>query len=270
MTPGGPLPRVAAMDTTPALNQTGAGGSPAALPTTLVTGASSGIGRALALQLAAAGTRVIALARRTDALQALAAQQPGIVPWAADLADTAALPALAARLVAAHPDLAGVIHNAGVQVDARLADAGQGPAQVRQEVDINLVAPIVLTQALLPQLLARRGAFVVNVTSGLAFAPKRSAAVYSATKAGLHLFTRALRVQVQGTGLRVVEAVMPLVDTPMTAGRGRRKLAPDDAARALLDGLRAGRPDLYIGQARAVPWLARWAPGLLARALQRG
>ena len=62
----------------------------------------------------------------------------------------------------------------------------------------------------------------------------------------------------------------PLVDTPMTAGRGRRKLAPADAARQLLDGVRAGRDDVYVGPARMLPLLQRWAPGVLARVMQRG
>jgi short-subunit dehydrogenase involved in D-alanine esterification of teichoic acids len=167
----------------------------------------------------------------------------------------------------------GLIHNAGIQCDLRLDDAACTPQALRQEVDVNLLAPMVLTRLLLSHLQARgqagAPAFVVNVTSGLAFAPKRTAAAYSATKAGLHLFSRGLRVQLAGTPVRVVEAVMPLVDTPMTAGRGQGKLPAEQAARALLDGLAAGRSTVYIGKARFVPLLHRWAPAVLDRVLQR-
>lgn len=239
------------------------------LPPTLVTGASSGIGRELALQLAGAGTPVIALGRRLDELRALAAHHPNITPLPADLADIDGLPALAARLVAEHPGLGCLINNAGVQFNRRLDDAASDARTLRHEVDVNLVAPMLLAQALLPQLRAQRLAWIVNVTSGLAFAPKRTAAVYSASKAGLHLFTQGLRLQLQGSGVRVVEAVMPLVDTPMTAGRGRAKLPAAQAAAQLISGIRRGRDDIFIGQARWLPALQRWAPGVLAHILQR-
>lgn len=254
--------------TPPRLDQTSA--AVPWLPTTIVTGATSGIGRALALQLAEAGIRVIALGRNRDALRALAAGSDRVSTYAVDLRAIDALPALAARIVAEHPDTGCLINNAGMQSDLRIDDVHCDSGLIRREVDVNLVAPMVLTRALLPHLQARPAAWVVNVTSGLGYAPKRTAAVYSATKAGLHLFTRAMRVQMQGSTLRVVEAVMPLVDTPMTAGRGHGKLSAAQAARQLMEGLRAGRPDIYVGKARWLPWLQRWAPGVLAQILQRG
>lgn len=239
------------------------------LPCTLLTGATSGIGRALALRLAGAGVRVVAVGRNREALRGLAEHQPLITPFAADLSRIDDLPPLVARIVADHPDLGCLINNAAVQHDLRWDDAGHAPDAIRHEIDVNLVAPLVLTQCLLPHLHARGQGWVVNVTSGLAGTPKRSAAVYSASKAGLRLYTQALRLQVPGA-VRVVEAVMPLVDTPMTAGRGRGKLSADEAARRLIEGLLAGRQDVRIGKARWLPWLQRWAPGVLARAMQRG
>jgi short-subunit dehydrogenase involved in D-alanine esterification of teichoic acids len=239
------------------------------LPCTIVTGATSGIGRELARQLASAGVRVVAIGRNSDALCALAAHSDRVVTYRADLGEIDRLPALAARIVADHPNVGCLINNAGVQCDLRLDDASCSLAAMRREVDVNLVAPMVLTQSLLPHLQARRQSWIVNVTSGLGYAPKRTAAVYSATKAGLHLFTRALRVQMQGAPVRVVEAVMPLVDTPMTAGRGGGKLSAAEAARQLIDGVAAGQSELYIGKARWLPSLQRWAPGVLARTLQR-
>lgn len=245
-------------------------GSPAMLPTTIVTGATSGIGWELARQLADAGVRVIAVGRNAEALRALATFSDRLTTHAVDLDAIDGLPAWGKRIVAEHPDLGCVIHNAGMQADLRFDDPRADAAGIRQEVDVNLVAPLVLTHALLGHLKSRPQALIVNVTSGLAFAPKRTAAVYSATKAGLHLFTRALRVQLAGSGVRVIEAVMPLVDTPMTAGRGSGKLPPAQAARELIEGLRCGRTDILIGKARWLPLLRRWAPGVLERVLQRG
>jgi uncharacterized oxidoreductase len=241
-----------------------------ALPRTLVTGATAGIGQALALQLAQAGVPVLALGRNAQRLQALQDSHALIATVVCDLADVASLPAQVAQWVALYPDLACVIHNAGVQDNVRMDDAGYGVEQLRTEVDINLVAPMVLTQALLPHLQSKQRAWVVNITSGLGFVPKRTSAVYSATKAGLHLFSEGLRVQLQGSSVRVVEAVMPLVDTGMTQGRGTGKISPAQAASEVIAGLRKGHPVVWVGKARAVPLLQRLAPGVLARIMQRG
>lgn len=100
------------------------------LPPTLATGASSGIGRELALQLAGAGTPVSALGSRLNERRALSALHPNITPLPADLADIDGLPALVACLVGEHPGLACLINNAGVQFNRRLGCAPKRTAAV--------------------------------------------------------------------------------------------------------------------------------------------
>lgn len=236
----------------------------------IVTGASSGIGFEIALQLAQSGVPVAAIARDGARLHSLAVRHALIDPLVADLADLDAIVPLVHRIRERHRAIGCLINNAGVQCQQRFDDVDYTAAQIRQEIDVNLTAPVLLTHALLPQLRAQESACVVNLGSVLAYAPKHHAAVYSATKAGLHLFSEALRVQLQGTGVRVIEAVMPLVDTPMTQGRGRGKISAEQAARALIDGMNTGQPMVWIGKARAIRVLKRWAPGLLQRMLQRG
>lgn len=239
------------------------------LPCTIVTGATSGIGMELTRQLAIDGVQVIAIGRNTEALCALATRTGRVAIYTADLSAIDDVPALAARIISEHPDVGCLINNAGIQNNLRLDDASCNVSAIRHEVDVNLVAPMVLTQALLPHLQARQLSLIVNVTSGLGYVPKRTAAVYSATKAGLHLFTSALRVQMEGSTVRVLEALMPLVDTPMTTGRGRGKLSAEQAARQLIEGLLAGNLRVHVGKAQWVPWLQRWAPGVLARIMQQ-
>ena len=239
-----------------------------AWPKTLVTGATSGIGLALTQLLAAAGVPVVALGRNAGSLAPLQAQYPIISFVRGDLSELAALPALAAGLLGAHPDLGCLINNAGMQHNVPFEEGAARLASIQEEVDVNLTSPMVLTGALLAHLRLQPKAWVVNITSGLAYAPKRSAAVYSATKAGLHLFSQALRLQMQGTSVRVVEAVMPLVDTPMTHGRGRNKMPAGLAATQVLQGLVAGRDVIWVGKARGIPVLQRLAPGVLARLMQ--
>lgn len=238
------------------------------LPRTIVTGASSGIGRALTLELARRGVPVLAVARHAEPLQALADAHGLIEPWVADLSRIEEIDNLAAQWLLHYPDIGALVNNAGIQHDLRADDAGYRAQDMRAEVELNLLAPMVLTRALLPHLQAQQRAWVVNVGSVLGSCPKRTAAVYSATKSGLDLFTQGLRVQMQGSPVRAVHAVMPLVDTPMTQGRGRGKIPPNVAAQALIRGLIAGHTDIRIGKARTAWHLQRWAPGLLARMLR--
>src|SRR5262245_23777056 len=110
------------------------------LPCTIVTGATSGIGRELARQLASAGVRVIAIGRNGDQLRALAAHSELVATYAADFSEVDGLPALAARIVADHPDVGCLINNAGIQNSLRLDDASCSVGTIRHEVDVNLVA----------------------------------------------------------------------------------------------------------------------------------
>lgn len=237
--------------------------------TLIVTGASSGIGRALARQLARDGHKVVAVGRDRARLGALKQEHAGIETIAFDLADPGEVGVLASELVARFPDADGLVNNAAIQSDRRMDDAGYRDTDIADEIAINLTAPIMLVRGLLPHLQARPRAVICNVTSGLAYLPKRTAAVYAASKAGLHLFSEGLRVQLRGSNVRVVEAVMPMVDTPMTAGRGAGKISSDAAARVLRLGLWVGRETIFVGKARMLPPLLRFAPGIAARILQR-
>jgi len=177
--------------------------------TVLITGGATGIGLALASRFLAAGSTVIVCGRRETVLRDAAAAHPGLVTRVCDLALEDDRAALAEWVVVAHPALDVLVNNAGIQRRVRLHEP-EPWAATRQELAINLDAPIHLTLALLPQL-RRRGGAVVNVTSGLSFAPFVAAPVYSATKAALHSFTLSLRHQLADTGVRVVEVIPPAV-----------------------------------------------------------
>lgn len=240
--------------------------TPLSIPTTvLLTGATSGIGASLADRLLAQGHTVLAVSRHAAHLPARA----GLHPVTADLTDLAAIPALAADLLAAHPGLSVLINNAAVQHARPLTDPASLPRHLVEEAALNLAAPALLVQALLAHLMRQRAGAVVNLSSGLGMFPKEAGGLYSATKAGLSSFTTSLRWQVEGSGLLVAEVVLPLVDTPMTAGRGRGKIAPDRAAALILAGIAARRTTIRIGAARALPVIGALAPWL-GRRLLRG
>jgi uncharacterized oxidoreductase len=244
--------------------------------TALVTGGTSGIGLALTHALVEAGARRVGVVGRNPArLAALAAIRPGVViPHRADLAEPADVERLLQEVATTAPDLSLVINNAGTQ---RLTDfTREDPLAVlpalRAEIAANLTGVVALSAGLLPLLSRQPSAALVNVTSGLALAPKRSAPVYCATKAAVRSFTRALRYQCEDGGLpvRVIEALPPLVDTPMTAGRGRGKLSPERCAAEILAGVRRGAPEIAVGRTRLLRVLQRVSPALAYRIMRDG
>lgn len=232
--------------------------------TILLTGATSGIGAELVTRLLDVGHCVIAPARRAAHLPARA----GLHPITADLTDLAAIPGLAARLLAEHPALSILINAAAVQHARPLTDPTSRPADLIEEAALNLVAPALLAQALLGHLMRQPAGAIVNLSSGLAVFPKEQGGLYSATKAGLSSFTTTLRWQAETSPLLVTEVLLPLVDTPMTAGRGRGKLPASAAADAILAGLAARRTVIRVGAARALPVIRTLAPWLGARLLR--
>jgi uncharacterized oxidoreductase len=183
--------------------------------TILVTGGGSGIGRALAGAFHARGDRVIVAGRRRAALAEVVAANPGIEAIELDVTDPAAISAFAAEVGTRFPDLDVLVNNAGIMryedlhTPAHLADA-------EATIVTNLLGPIRLTAALLPHLQSRPAAAVINVTSGLAFVPLTGTPTYSATKAGLHSYTQALRRQLAGSSVEVIELAPPYVQTELT------------------------------------------------------
>ncbi|EEV89202.1 SDR family NAD(P)-dependent oxidoreductase, partial [Cardiobacterium hominis] len=141
-----------------------------------------------------------------------------------------------------------------------------------QELALNLEAPIALAAGLLPLLAQHPRGAIINITTALALAPKKSAPVYCASKAGLRNFTRALRYQTEAAAphIQVQEIIPPLVATRMTAGRGTGKMTPEAVATAIIRVIERGDSEHYIGKTRLLKWLLRLAPGVAYRILKDG
>lgn len=241
--------------------------------TILVTGATRGIGRALTRLLVGLDAHVVAVGRDPGGLADLTAEYGDRVSAEAlDLSDLDAVDDFSDTLPGRHPALSVVVNNAGVQnlTDFPTADPREIRPVLRRELAVNLDAVITLSTGLLPHLRGLPSAAIVNIGSGLAVVPKPSAPVYCAAKSAVRTFTRALRYQCEDSapGVRVIDVVLPLVDTDMTAGRGRSKISPAEAARATVAGVQRDRTEVYVGKARLLPALMRVAPSLGHRALR--
>lgn len=199
---------------------------------------------------------------------------PTVEPFAADLSDETQLQALVAHVETNAPDLSVLVNNAGTQALTDLVgpEADRHRRALADEMAVNFLAPVQLVVALMPRLLAQPSAMIVNVTSGLALAPKRSSPVYCATKAGLRSFTKALRYQARARApqLRIVEALPPMVDTEMTKGRGTGKISADACAAAIVDGMEAGRETVYVGKSKLLRAIHGLSPSLADRLMRDG
>lgn len=177
----------------------------------LVTGASSGIGRAVAEKLAALGTRVALVARSVGRLEALARElgSARAAVFAVDVTDRPAIEALPARVVERFGRLDFLVNNAGV--NHRGAVAERTAADLAEILETNLLAPVLLTRAALPHLAP--GGVVVNVASLAGKVPVAHEATYCASKAGLRAFGRALGLEQAHGGVRVRSVCPGPVDT---------------------------------------------------------
>jgi len=185
--------------------------------TILITGGGSGIGRALAEALHAEGNHVVIAGRRKKQLDETVAANPGIKSTILDIADASSIRSFAERVSTGFPGLNVVIQNAGI-MRHELIEKGE-VADAEAIVTTNLLGPIRLTAALLPQLLKQPHAAILTVSSGLAFVPLVMTPTYCATKAAIHSYTQSLRYQLQNTAIQVIELIPPYVQTELMGPR---------------------------------------------------
>ena len=181
--------------------------------TILITGGGSGIGRALAEAFHAFGNQVVIAGRRKVQLDNTIAANPGMKAFELDIDSNAAIHTFAEHLGAQMPALNAVIHCAGIMRAEALLTGELDVAEAT--ITTNLLGPIRLTAALLPQLLAQPRATIMTVSSGLAFTPLVLAPTYCATKAAIHAYTQALRYQLSDTSVQVLELIPPYVQTQL-------------------------------------------------------
>ncbi|MEY2517214.1 MAG: hypothetical protein QOJ89_4572 [bacterium] len=214
--------------------------------TALVTGASGGLGQAIARALAGAGAKLVLSGRRADVLESLASEL-GAAVTPADLSDPASVRALAA----AHDDIDILVANAGLPASGRLSSFTA--EQIDRALMVNLRAPMMLAHAIAPAMVARGAGHIVFMSSLSGKAPAAGSSVYSATKFGLRGFAGALRAELHGSGVGV-SAIFPgfirdagmFEDAGVKLPRGTGTKSPEHVARATLRAIERNRGEIDV------------------------
>lgn len=232
--------------------------------TAVVSGGSSGIGKAIVARLHADGWRVHTCGRDAAKLEQLKCELPGVLTTVCDVTDRSAVRAFAQSVRASSGAVNLLVSNAGglheIDFTRALDDVDLGA-----DLRINAIGAVQFVGEFLPALRAAGTASICIVSSGYALAPATRAPLYSASKAALHSFAKALRRQLAAVKISVTELLPPVVDTPSVAHRQVSKLSADHVADLALRGTLAGVHEVRPGQVRFLPLLLRLWPSLAER-----
>jgi uncharacterized oxidoreductase len=238
--------------------------------TILITGGTSGIGLEMAKQLLQRHNTVIITGRDKEKLEAAQRTLPGVHTFQSDVSDPKAIASLCNDVLSQFPMLDTLINNAGIMRNLNL-NQNRDLNDVTREIEINLNGPVRMIQQFLPHLKTRKDALIVNVSSGLAFIPFPISPVYSATKAAIHAFTQCLRVQLEGTGVIVVELAPPGVETPLFRGefaeetKGQKGMNVTVFVKHAIDGIEVGKLEIRPGLSNVLKAMSRIAPAFMFR-----
>jgi len=231
--------------------------------TIVITGGATGIGLALTEALIKEGNEVIVCSRNESNLRKAADRLAGLHTRRCDLSSPEGCASMHEWIIDSFPEVNVLVNNAGIQ---RMIDFRKGPEDLLRhraedgmdEIDVNLKAYIYLAAHFVPDLMKKKEAAVINVSSGLGFIPMVATPVYSATKAAVHSFSISLRHQLKNTSVKVFEIIPPIVDTDLDKGerkaRGQtnRGIPAAEVARVSLEGLKADVYEITIGMAQGL------------------
>ena len=236
--------------------------------TILLTGATGGLGHAIAAAFAARGARLVLSGRRPEVLESLAASLPDAVVAAADLNDPASVRVLAE----AHAGVDVVVANAGMPGSGALESFSE--EEIDRVLDVNLRAPVMLARLYVPRMKERGSGHLVFMSSLSARAPVAVGALYAATKFGLRGFGASLRADLRGTGIGVSIVAPGFVhDAGMFADSGAelppgfRTVSPERVADATVSAVERDRGEITVAplELRLGTVLASVAPDLASK-----
>lgn len=238
--------------------------------TILITGGTSGIGLELVKQLTEQGAKILVTGRNPENLYDTQKRFPQIEIFQSDVSNPHDIGQLYAAVTQQFPALNIIINNAG---EMRLLDAQDNSLSLEnltREIDINLSGSIHMAHQFLPHLIAKQAAAIVNVSSAIAFMAYSSAPVYSASKAGVHAYTMALRLQLSKTNVKVIELIPPGVNTNLQNDwvlqpNPSQMMDVDKLVNVAVKGLLKDTPEIRPLLVSVIKFLGRFIPNQLIK-----
>ena len=220
--------------------------------TVFISGGSAGIGLAIAKKLGAAGNKIIINGRNEERLQNALKQLDNAVAIQGDLSVEADRIAIAKQLKENYPETNIIINNAGAAFSYLLNETLNAHEKAAIEMNTNYFSVIHFTELLLPHLIEKTEAAVINVSSIAVFGSHKLLPTYGATKAALHSYTVALRYSYEEQkNLQIYEVYPPLVNTDFSAGiGGANGIPPEEVADELLIALEKNQFDVPVGDTK--------------------
>ncbi len=234
----------------------------------VVSGGTSGIGRAFVVELLSRGYRLYTCGRNEDRLRQMEAEHPDLCVVACDLTDRAQVARLAALVGASQQGVDLLVANAGGsrEIDLRRLDACADPLL---DMHQNFDTTVHLIAEFLPLLRSASPSRIILLGSGYGLVGSSRVPLYSASKAAIHSLASTLRTSLSPERIGVTEVCPPVVDTPSVATRKVAKMRPEAVVRAALEGAARDKATVYPGKARFLPYLVRLAPSLAQRIVSR-
>ena len=215
--------------------------------TILITGGGSGIGLETARKFSAMGNKIIITGRNIEKLNAAAHGLDNVSVIQCDLTVESEVDALVQQVKSLYPALNILINNSGSAYQYSLDENSNAYDGARKEMEINYLAPVRLTEKLMPILKKNTSSAVINITSVVAIVPWAVMPTYSASKAALQSYTRLLRLSLSKSSVKVFEVLPPLVDTEFSKNIPANKMPPSAVADAIISGLADNKFEIRIG-----------------------
>lgn len=229
--------------------------------TILITGGSSGIGLELSKVLIQKNNKVIICGKSKDKLAAAKKMLPQLITYQCDLSNSEECSGFAKEIAKNHPDLNVLINNAAIVNKIDFFKDKSAIELAENEYQTNLMAPIQLIKLLYKTISSNDSSVIINVTTGLIYAPRVIYPFYNSSKAALHSFTQTLRISLKEEKTKVIEVMFPAVDTPWHKGNPPKiAISVEKAVSEMIKGWEKGRPEIKVGGAKKLYLVSRIAP----------
>jgi len=229
--------------------------------TVLITGGSSGIGLELAKVLTNKGNKVIICGKSNEKLIAAKKMIPQLITYQCNLSVKQECNEFALKIKESHLDLSILINNAAIvnKIDFINDDNAIELAEI--EYQTNLIAPIRLIKLLYTTISANESSAIINITTGLIYAPRVIYPFYNSSKSALHSYTQTLRIRLKDKKTKVIEVMFPAVNTPWHQGTPPKiAISTELAVSEMINGLEKGKSEIRVGGSKILYLMSRLAP----------